>query len=913
MRDWKREVEIRLAGLRIEPAREAGIVEELTQHLEDRYEELRSAGVDDQAAYEAALNDLRDENLLSTSLPFIDRTPRRDPVIEGVSGRGNLLSDFVRDLRYGFRALRKTPGFSFFAVLTLALGIGANATVFTIINTLLLHPLPIEDPSRVAAVYGTEARSSKQSGSLLPISYLNLKDYAARNSVFTTIAGFTPPLVLTLSESSGPRRMFGELVTKGYFETLGIRPARGRFFSREENETPGSAPVAVLSYNAWNGEFGRAPDIIGRTLRINDVAFTIIGVAPKGFIGISAIFGPDVWLPATMAGQVLSASTRDGLTDRAKALFHGVARLKTGSTRAQAEANLRTIAAALQTEYPDANEGRTVMVRPITDELFGSLGGQSPILFGSLVLLVIVGLVLVIACSNVTNLLLARAAARRQEIAVRLAIGASRRRLVRQLLTESVLLGLLGGAAGLAVGYEGCRFLWSFRPAEVAQNFIDPRLDANVFLFALLMSLATGFVFGVVPTLRASKADVVGALKEETRTAGRGRRSVSFGNALLVGQVALSLVSLITAALFLRSIQRAYQIDPGFQTSHLAVFMMNPEQVGYDQARTKEFYREVRERISTLPGVAAVSWASNMPFWNSASQGISIEGQQQRKKSEVITTIVNTVDPNHFATMEIPIVRGREFTEGDREGTLPVAIINEAMAQRYWPRGNALGRRFQLSGDKTPRQIVGIAKTTNYTTLGEAPQLSVYLPLRQKFLGGMILYVRSKGDPAGILLAVQREIRNVDPKIAVSDIRTGAKILGQVLFTARIGVGLLGVFGLLALLLASIGLYGIMAYSVKLREREIGLRMALGAEQSTVLRLILRQGMALVGVGIAIGLAASLVMGRALTRMLYGLSAADPFSLAGASFVLISIALLACYLPARSASRVDPMLALREA
>jgi predicted permease len=912
MLDWKREVEERLAGLRIEPAREAVVVEELAQHLEDRYQELRSGGADDRGAYEAALSELRDEDLLSAGLRFVDRTPKREPFVEGVTGTGNLPSDFVRDLRYAVRAMRKTPGFSFFAILTLALGIGANATVFTIINTLLLHPLPAQDPSQLVALYGTESRNSKQSGSLLDISYLNLKDYAARNSVFSSTAGYTQPMVMTLSESSGPKRVFGDLVMKGYFETLGIRPARGRFFLPEENDTPGSAAVAVLSYNAWNGQFGSAPDIIGRTLRINDVMFTVIGVAPKGFIGISNIFGPDVWFPASMAGQVFSASTRDGLTNRARTLFHGVARLKAGGTRAQAEANLRTIAAALQTEYPDANEGRTVVVRPITDELFGRTGGENPLIFGSLVLLVIVGLVLIIACSNVANLLLARAAARKQEIAVRLAIGASRQRLVRQLLTESVLLGLLGGVAGLAIGYEGCQFLWSFRPPEVAQNLIDPKLDANVFLFALLVSLATGFVFGVVPALRASKADVVEALKEETRTAGRGRRSVTFGNAILVGQVALSLVSLITAALFLRSIERAYQIDPGFQTNHLAIFMMNPEQAGYDQAHTKEFYREIRERVSTLPGVAAASWTSNMPFWNGASQGVSIEGQEQRKKSEAITTVVNTVDPNHFAVMQIPLLRGREFTEGDREDTLPVAIINEAMAQRYWPRGDAIGRGFHFSGDKTVRQIIGIAKTTNYSTLGEAPQPCIYLPLRQKFSEGITLYVRSKSDPIGILMPVQREIRNIDPKIAVSDIRTGAKIIDQVLFTARLGVGLLGVFGLLALVLASVGLYGIMAYSVNRREREIGLRMALGAEQSNVLRLILRQGMAVVGIGIAVGLAASFVMDRALTRMLYGISSADPLSLVGASVVLIAIALLACYLPARSASRVDPMMALRE-
>ncbi|MGI9074541.1 MAG: FtsX-like permease family protein [Bryobacteraceae bacterium] len=340
--------------------------------------------------------------------------------------------------------------------------------------------------------------------------------------------------------------------------------------------------------------------------------------------------------------------------------------------------------------------------------------------------------------------------------------------------------------------------------------------------------------------------------------------------------------------------------------------MMNPEQAGYDPARTKEFYREVRERVSTLPGVAAASWTSNMPFWNGASQGVAIEGQEERKKSEAITTVVNTVDPNHFAVMQMPLLRGRAFTEGDREDTLPVAIINEAMAQRYWPRGDAIGGRFHLSGDKTVREIIRIAKTTNYSTLGEAPQSCIYLPLRQKFSEGMTLYVRSKGDPVGILLPVQREIRNIDPKIAVSDIRTGAKIIDQVLFTARLGVGLLGVFGLLALVLASVGLYGIMAYSVNRREREIGLRMALEAERSRVLRLILRQGMALVGIGIAIGLAASFRVGRALTRMLYGISSADPLSLVGASLVLIAVALLACYLPGRSASRVDPMLALRE-
>ncbi len=828
------------------------------------------------------------------------------------SGWGNLLADLLRDVKYGLRSMTRAPAFSFFAILALALGIGASTTVFTVVNTLLLHPLPAQDPSRLVSLYTTDLKNQKQSASLLPISYLNLKDYQARNAVFSRLGGFSPPMPMTLVEGTAQERFFGQLVTQGYFEALGLIPVKGRFFLPGEVSTPGSAPVAVLSYGAWKNRFNSVGDVIGKTLEINGAPFTVVGVAPQGFLGVSAVFGPDVWLPATMAQQVLPPELRDVLLQRGKPFFQGIARLKSGISRGQADASIEPLSAALRREYPEANAGHATSVQPVTTALFSSTGGEGGLALVSTVLLLIVGLVLVIACSNVANLLMARALSRRQEIAVRLAIGAGRGRLVRQLLTESVLLGLFGGIAGLGVGYEGCRFLWSFRPPEVARNLADPKLDGTVFLFAFLLSLATGFIFGVVPALRASKTGLVESLKEETHVAGPSGQSTRFQKTLLAGQVAFSLVSLIAASLFLRAVQRAYDIDPGFDHQHLAVLMMNPEQQDHDVARLKAFRHQVEDRVSRIPGVQAVTWASNLPFWSSASRGIFIEGQEQQRKSETISTVTNTIDVDYFKTMQIPLLQGRAFTAADQDGSPPVVIINEDLARRYWPHGNAIGNHLRLSGDTVRLQIVGVVKASNYTTLGEAPQPCLYLPLRQSPGGSANLYVRSAGDPSLLLPAVQRGIKEVDPSVQVTDVRTGAKLVNQVLWNARIVLGMLGIFGLLALALASVGLYGILAYSVSSRQREIGVRMALGASRFDVLRLVLRQGMALVAIGVSLGLAISLLIGRAFSRMLFGLSPADPPSLLGASAVLLLVAALACYLPALAASRMDPMQALRE-
>jgi predicted permease len=909
MPEWKAEVRRQLKGLNLPPAREEEIIEELSDHLENLYEEILAQGATTEKAYREVHRSLNQSDLL-VELRAAVRTAHPEAIPVGSRNSGHLLADLWQDLVYAARMLRNAPGFTAVAALTLALGIGANTAVFTIISTLLLNPLPVANSSELAAINTTQAKMTTQSGEFQLMSYLNIKDFRDRTHSFSSFAAHSNPTAITMTDTGEPHRIFVEVVSGNYFETLGIHPFMGRFFLPSEDVTPGAAPVVVLGYAAWQGRFGGASDIVGRTIKLNNTPFTIIGIGPKGFKGLYAVFGPDVWVPSMMAEQILPAEQGNALRDRAILLFTGIARLRPGLTIAPARAELNIVASSLEKEFPDANQGQTVAVRPLNEAAYGP--ERQPLLFGSTLLMAIVGLVLLIACSNVANLLLSRAAVRRQEMAVRLALGAGRMRLIRQLLTESVLLGLLGGGLGLLFGYAGCQFLWSFRPAEFALNFAELRFSPGVFVFALAVSLLSGLLFGVVPALRTSRTPVSEVLKEESRAAGRSRGRISLANTLLAGQVAVSLVLLVVAAMVLQSIQREYTIDPGFETKHVALFMMYPGQAGYNQTRTEQFYKQARERIGSVPGISSISWASNLPLWGRKETGVVIEGQEQRKKSEAISAVVDTVDLNYFSTVGISFVEGRDFTQEDRDISTPIAIINDTMAAKYWPNQSPLGKRLQLPRGKDFVQIVGVVKTANYQTLGEAPQSCVYLPLRQNYSDAMILYVRTERDPSATLAAVQGEIRILDPGLPVEDIRTGTKVIEQALWGAKIGVGLLGVFGLLALALASVGLYGIMAYSVNQRRREIGIRMALGAGQASVLRLILRQGMLLVISGVALGLIFSLLIGRALSKFLYGVGASDAASLAGASLVLLSVALVACYLPARRASQVDPLVALHE-
>ncbi len=907
MPEWKEEVRKRLESLNLRPEREAEIVEEVSADLDDRYAALQAQGESEQQALEIVLAELDARNLaaeLRQSEPVY-----RAPLPEGGT-TGRWIADLFQDLRFAVRMLRKNAGFTVIAALTLALGIGANTAVFTIVNTFLLNPLPVKDISGLVTINSSPLKKTAQWNDLQPLSFLNLRDLQQQERSFSSLAGHSSPMSVTLTINHSPHRAFLELVSANYFDTLGIRPFMGRFFLKGEDLVPGASPVAVLTYGAWQGRFGGDPHILGQTIDIDATRFTVIGVAQKGFTGVFAVFGPDIWVPTMMAEQVLPAEEKAALSNRSLPVFTGIGRLRPGVSMAAAQAEMKIAGAALAKEYPDANQGRTIVLETLRQAAFGP--DQQTLVLGSMLLMAIVGIVLLIACSNVGNLLLARAAVRRQEIAVRMALGAGRARLLRQLLTESILLGLIGGLVGLLFAYEGCQLLLSFRPAEYAANLFTLKMSANVYVFAFVVSILAGVIFGIAPALRSSRTSVSEALKEETRTAGRSHRRVTLANALLAGQVTVSLLLLVVAALFLRSIQREYTINPGFQTKHLALFMLYPGQAGYNQVRTKQFYKDVRERVGALPGISSVTWASNLPFWGRKETGLEIEGRAQRRKSEAISAVVDTVDVDYFSTFGIPFREGRDFTRNDSDQSMPVAIINDTMAARFWPRQDAVGKQFRLPGGKHFLTVVAIVKTANYQTLGEPPQPCVYIPLRQNYSDDMILYIRTAGEPSAMFASVQGAIRDIDPTLPVDDVRTGSKVIDQALWGTKLGVSLLGVFGMLALALASVGLYGIMAYSVNQRRREIGVRMALGAGQRTVLVFVLRQGMSLVLTGLAFGVVLALLAGRGLSRFLYGVSGADPISLVGASAVLLGVAFVACYLPARRASRVDPLVALRE-
>lgn len=815
-----------------------------------------------------------------------------------------------KDVRFGLRTFVRSPTFTLAAVLSLGLGIGLNSTIFTLVNTLFLNPLPVDRPSELVAAFTTDAKNTSPFGNLLQVSYPNYKDFRDSNSVFTTLAAYSFPNAVSFSTGGDPDQIFVEMVSGNYFQTLGVQPALGRFFGPPEDRAPGQANVLVISYNLWQRKFGGAPDTVNKTVSVNGTPFTIVGIAGDGFRGVNSLFGPDGWAPTMTYQSVLPLQFRTWLDERRALIFNLAGRLKPGMTIDQARSNLASIAKTLEEQYPLPNEGRSIAVRPLAEATIFP-GVRDVLLLGGIVMMTIVGLVLLIACSNVANLLLARATSRRQEIAMRLALGASRARLLRQLLTESIMLSVLGGGVGLVLAVWGKDLIWSARPPFLGFSFIDPKLDMRVFLFTLVVALVTGVVFGLAPALAGSRADVVATLKDQTRGSGQRRRTFGAGNLLIVGQVALSLVALVTAALFLRSSSAASQIDPGFDTEHTAIMQVSPGQAGYTGDRVLRFYRDVNARLATIGGIRSVSWSSNLPLFGGFSRSVFIEGRENDKQASGILTLTNIVDVNFFTTMGIGLVRGRDFTEADREGSMPVAVINDTMARKYWPNEEAIGRRFRFYTEPEFRQVVGVVKTAKYVTLGEAPQPAAYIPVAQAMNDAMVLNLRADGRPEAVLGTVQREIRQMDAKMPIQNASTVRTVIDQSLFAVKLGAALLGIFGVLALGLACIGLYGVMAYSVGQRTREIGLRMALGAPQSHVLSVVMRQGMSLVVIGVLIGLAGAFWISGYMGALLFG-SSRDPVSFLVAAGALLLVAAIASFLPARRASRVDPLVALRE-
>ena len=807
-----------------------------------------------------------------------------------------------QDVRYAIRMILKSPVLSGLAILSLGLGVGANTTIFSVTNALLLQSVPVAEPSRLLAVYTTD----KKNPGFGPLSHLNWKDYARDGEVFEGVLGYdwTP---MSLNTGGEPQVLFGQLVSGNYFDLLGVRAAVGRTFGPHENEVPGRDPVVVLSHAFWTRRFGGDPKAVGQTLNLNGAAYTIVGVAPANYTGLDVGVRSEVWVPMAMNKQVKTGI--NWYEERRGLFIFTVGRLKPGVTAAQAQARLAVIAQRLENEYPNDNKGRSVTVVPL-ERATVNPNARNGVVTVTVLLMTIVGLVLLIACANVSNLLLGRALHRRREIAVRLAIGASRRRLIRQFLTESVALALPAAALGILIAYWARGGLLALLPPLPQLAIaLDLDLDWRVLAFTMAVGVGAGILFGLVPALQASRPDVVDALKDTDRTGGTARRRFGIRDVLVVGQVALSLVALVGAGLFLRSLEATRRTDPGFESKNLLSVSFDLGLQGYNEAKGDAFLRQMRERVSTLPGVAAVSYAAGGPLAGTVFRSVFLEGGNENDRTLIQ---VNTVAPGYFDAMRIPIVRGRPITEDDKAGGPKVAVINETMAKKFWPGGDAIGKRFHFFGQNEPwAEIVGVARDAKYTFLGEDPQSYIYEAHAQRYSGAQTLIVRTTGNPAPLLVPVERELKTLDPDVPLTALATVGKTLNDGLWAPRAGASLLGLFGLLALILAAVGIYSVMSYSVTQRQREIGIRMALGARRQDVLRMMLGRGMRVVAVGLGVGLLISFALARLAATLLVGISPWDATSFAGAAAVLAAVAMAANFFPTRRAAGIDPTVALR--
>jgi predicted permease len=824
-----------------------------------------------------------------------------------------MAGNFQQDLRGGLRMLKKSPGFTFVAVLSLALGIGANTAIFTIINAVFMHPLPVEEPSRLAEMFtrDTQTIDANVNFQLTGTSLPNYEDYRDQNTVFSGLALLTFPLPLNWGGQAEPQQLNAILVSGNFFDVLGVKPYRGRTFIADGDKKIGGNPEVVLSHSLWARRFGSNDKFIGQTISLNGTSYTVVGVAPPSFKGIVSLGRPDVlWIPITMRDYVLTGQLKDLENNRRFRWTSIVGRLKPQVSIDGARAAMKTIASGLEKEYPRENKGRTVELYPLNESALGINQRKQFSLAGG-VLMGVVGLVLLIACVNLANLLLAQAAKREKELSIRAAMGAGRLRLVRQLLTESTVLSLLGGLAGLLVAYWGRNVLWSFRPPFLVDGSIDLSFDARVLGFTVLISVVTGLVFGIIPAIKASGTDVNEVLKTGGRGGALGWAHNRLRGLLVISEMALALVALVGSGLFLRSMQNAQQFNPGFESQNMFQMLFDLGALRYDESHGQQFFRDIIDRAKTVPGVVNASVSANGVFGGGISATVFREGEQTDPNNRGTLVNLDDVTPGHFDTMRIPLLSGRDFTNFDRENTTPVTIINQAMANLLWPGQEALGKRFAIVQEPNLLQVIGVVGTTVVGQIGEDPQPVAYFPMRQKYSPAATLVVRTTGNPEPLLGTVRTQVQQLDKNLAFTNAQTVQQLLGQGLWPARMGAALLGLFGALALILASIGIYGVLAYSVAQRTSEIGLRMAMGAQPRQVLALVLRQGMLLALIGAAVGILVALPVARLAGGLLYGVSATDPFTYAGITLLLMGVALLACYLPARRATRIDPLVALR--
>jgi putative ABC transport system permease protein len=815
------------------------------------------------------------------------------------------MNTLLQDLRYGLRMLAKNPGFTAVAVVTLALGIGANTAIFSLVNAVLLRPIAgIASPEGLVQL----GRRHLKNGAWIDfdtISYPNYKDYRDRNHVFERLAAFRN-LAADLSADARVERIEGAVVTGNYFQALDVKAALGRTFLPEEDEVPGSHPVAVISYGLWQRRFGGDRNLLGKTIRINSHSFVLVGVTPQGFKGTQLDQPVDTWVPMAMASEIVPPFLKGWTDVRQANWLQAVGRLRPGVSLKQAQADLSTLARRLEEEYPtdDKNVGVTL------DPHLGLWpGDRAEVVNFAGLLIVVVGLVLLISCANVAGVLLAKAAGRRKEVAVRLALGAGRVRVIRQLLVESTLLGLAAGAAALMVTFWTGDLLSASWLARVFPH-LDLEPDVRVFAFTLIVSALTSLVFGLAPAWTLSKPDLVPALRDAPPTMRLGKSRLR--SAMVVGQIALCLLLLVAAGLVVRTLLRLQSIDPGFEVRNILDVSLDVGPEGYDESRGRLFYGQLLEKIEALPGVRSACLTITPPLNSSQwGTGIAIEGRENPAEQPWLPVHYAGVTPGYFQTLGIPLIGGRGFSDRDDPGGAVVGIINQTMARRFWPGENPIGKRFRLRGNKAYVQVVGVARDIKMRELNEAPQPFVYFPLAQHYESEVALLVRTHLDPMSLLGAVEREVHSLDKNLPLVKPQTLAQHVEASLGQQRLAAALISLFGLLALTLAAVGLYGAIAHSVSQRKHEIGIRMALGAGRADVLRLVVGQGLLLNVIGTAIGALAALGLTRFLSSLLYGVRPTDPATFLAVAIFLGGVSLLASYIPARRATKVDPMVALR--
>jgi putative ABC transport system permease protein len=900
MPDWKEEIRKRLANLNLDPTREAEIIDQLSQHLEDSYQELLYSGMSETEARRAALAEVSESDLLERELRRVTRTTNPEPTVLGANKAGNILAGVGQDLRYAVRMLGKHPSFTFVAVLTLALGIGANTAIFSVCNAVLFKPLPYAEPDRIVML-SERQRDGKPSD----VAPANFVDWRNGSHSFTDMTAFRVSSFASyfiLGGQSEASRLVGEDVSWNFFSVLGVRLMLGRSFLPDEDR-PGHDRVAILSYAAWNERFGADRDIAGKAITLDDESYTVVGVLPASFqfgstaADFQARSQPDIWVPLALDPQKLHRNSH---------ILRVIARLKPGVKPAQAQAELDVIAANLAQQYPENNKDIGIAAAPLTDQVTGSVRVALETLLGA------VGLVLLIACANVANLLLSRAAARQKEMAVRIALGASRGRLAQQLLTESLFLAGLGGIAGFGLALAAIAALTPQLPADLSRA-AGIAVDKRMLIFTGVISLVTGVLFGLGPLFAARRENAGESLKQNNRSASGSQTRLRSG--LAVAQIAIAIILLIGAGLMVKSLWALMHVAPGFHSENILTARLSLPRSRYpDNRRIAALEREVLEKLHGTPGVQSAGFATYVPLSGSDNDwDFLIEGRPPLPVGTHNMAKYRPVSAGYFETIGIPLLRGRSFTSADTAEAPWVVVINDSMAREYWPSENPIGRRLQVPGWPRWGTVIGVVGDVLHEGLDGAAKAEMYLPVEQSLNieSEPTIVVRSEiptGAAAGELRAA---VSAIDPAIAVDRIETMQELVSGSVAQPRFRAMILASFSLLALVMASIGIYGVMNYLVIQRTREFGIRLSLGATPTDVLRLVLGRAATLIGAGTCVGLVGSAFLVRLITKLLFGTAPLDPLTFAAVPVLLAAVALAASYIPARRATKIDPLAALR--